>query len=150
MKIFELVKQFTSEMAHYVKNGMPNCTAQQYQERLEACNVCPHKKESTCGLCGCVITLKAKMATSGCPDNPSRWPVIENAETLRKEARKNAKAAIEKQYAKEKKHLEEYQRKVDAGELRPVEDVLNEKRFNRAKEKINKAIKEQSQKLKKK
>ena len=39
-----------------------------------------HKKvgthNDTCGLCGCKIALKAKWATTECPDKPARWPEI--------------------------------------------------------------------------
>jgi len=80
MNIFKLTLQFAVEAAKYIKKGQPNVTPDQYEERLKICNTCPEKKEGThndiCGICGCKIALKAKWATTKCPDKPERWPEI--------------------------------------------------------------------------
>jgi len=150
MKIFDLVKQFTSEITHYVKNGMPNVSASEYQDRLEACNTCPHKKESTCGLCGCVIALKAKMATSDCPDDPPRWPEIKENESqkeLREARQKEAEeraAKIKEVYERELKLNREILQKMGPSLKSPVE--LNAKKIQEAKDKINKSSQKQKKK----
>ena len=80
MNIFKLTLQFAREASKYIKEGRPNVSPDQYQERLEICDTCTHKKvgthNDTCGLCGCKIALKAKWATTECPDKPTRWPEI--------------------------------------------------------------------------
>ena len=80
MNIFKLSIQFAKELGEYIKKGAPNVTLDQYEERLKICNTCPKKEEGThfnkCGLCGCNIELKAKWATSECPDKPSKWPKL--------------------------------------------------------------------------
>ena len=80
MNIFKLTVKFVAEAANYIKQGRPNVTPDQYEERLNICDKCPHKQEgshnATCGLCGCKIELKAKWATTTCPDKPARWPEI--------------------------------------------------------------------------
>ena len=48
--------------------------------RIAMCVMCEHFQPATsttmptCGLCGCVVKLKARLATEDCPDNPPRWP----------------------------------------------------------------------------
>lgn len=48
------------------------------KERFERCKECPHKKDYTCGLCKCVLTLngiepfgKPYSPKNSCPDG--RW-----------------------------------------------------------------------------
>ena len=80
MNIFKLTLQFATEAAKYIKKGQPNVTADQYEQRLRICDECPNKKigthNDTCGLCGCKIAVKAKWATTECPDKPPRWPEV--------------------------------------------------------------------------
>ena len=140
MKIFDLVKQFTSEMAHYVKNGMPNVSAEEYQKRLEVCNACPHKKENTCG---CVIALKAKMATTTCPDDPPRWPEIsEDQKELRKKRLEEYAQQVIAAHEKDQKIVEELGTKL------PPAEIMNQNKFQKAKDKINKYTSSQKQKKK--
>ena len=60
--MFQMLRNFSKEVVNYIKEGAPNVTAEDYADRLDACNKCPHlKKESMrCGLCGCMLQLKAK------------------------------------------------------------------------------------------
>ena len=80
MNVFKLSLQFAKEISEYIKKGAPNVTLDQYEERIKICSKCPHKKEgthfSTCGVCGCNLEIKAKWATSTCPDKPKRWPEL--------------------------------------------------------------------------
>ena len=71
----EMAKTFSKELTTYIANGAPNVTKEDYEERLNACKVCPHlmEQKKRCGLCGCLIEHKAKWKTTKCPDNPPRW-----------------------------------------------------------------------------
>tara|TARA_R110002051_G_C8403931_1_gene448997 strand:- start:131 stop:457 length:327 start_codon:yes stop_codon:yes gene_type:complete len=73
--LVQMLKTFTLEVTNYVVNGAPNVTPEDYAERLDACITCEHvqKKHMRCGLCGCMLQMKARMKTATCPDKPSRW-----------------------------------------------------------------------------
>ena len=73
--IFQMAKNFSADLAKYIKEGAPNVSNKDYVERLEACNACPHliKKSMRCGLCGCLLEHKAKWKTTTCPHKPSKW-----------------------------------------------------------------------------
>jgi uncharacterized paraquat-inducible protein A len=73
--IFQMLKTFTKDTAKFVKEGAPVVSTGDYAERLDACVSCEHvqKKHMRCGLCGCMLQLKARMKTAECPDKPSRW-----------------------------------------------------------------------------
>ena len=47
--------------------------AQVMQARLEACRMCPHLDQGTCGRCGCYVELRAALKQGRCPDVPGRW-----------------------------------------------------------------------------
>tara|TARA_R110000737_G_scaffold105398_1_gene138476 strand:+ start:553 stop:942 length:390 start_codon:yes stop_codon:yes gene_type:complete len=71
----QMAKTFSKELSAHIKAGQPALKQGEYEERLEACNACPHLKKSSmrCGKCGCFLEHKAKWRTSDCPDTPSRW-----------------------------------------------------------------------------
>ena len=109
--IFSMAKNFAGELAEYIKNGAPNVSNKQYQERLEACSTCPHLIEESmrCGLCGCMLEHKAKWKTTTCPDKPSRWKAIflsEKEIELKEEyERKKEEERIKKEAEKGKRTL---------------------------------------------
>lgn len=77
--IYKMVKGFAREAYEFAKQGAPSVTLEQYKQRLEACQACPHLKKDIerCGLCGCLVEHKAKWATAKCPDkNVTRWEPI--------------------------------------------------------------------------
>jgi hypothetical protein len=48
------------------------------EKRLEICNTCEHLRPhkilpTTCGLCGCVLSIKTLFKSQKCPDKPSKW-----------------------------------------------------------------------------
>lgn len=51
-----------------------------WKARLVVCVKCEHFQpatsttQPTCGLCGCIVKLKAWLATEQCPATPPRWP----------------------------------------------------------------------------
>lgn len=70
--ILELVKNFGKEIAKFTKAGAPIVTKEEYKDRLQTCAGCEHlKNERRCGLCGCVVAMKAQMKTAECPEN--KW-----------------------------------------------------------------------------
>jgi hypothetical protein len=46
------------------------------EARRAICAACPQLKRSHCGLCGCSITHKTRLASQRCPDNPPRWIAV--------------------------------------------------------------------------
>tara|TARA_R110002012_G_scaffold261340_1_gene443215 strand:+ start:12205 stop:12747 length:543 start_codon:yes stop_codon:yes gene_type:complete len=69
---------FAKATKEYVSSGMHDVSKEMYAKRLTICKRCPifNAKTSTCTKCGCFMTVKAKWATSTCPDTPSRWPEV--------------------------------------------------------------------------
>jgi len=69
---------FAKATSEYVKSGMHDVSEEMYAKRLTICKRCPifNAKTGTCTNCGCFMTVKAKWATSTCPDTPSRWPEV--------------------------------------------------------------------------
>ena len=55
----------------WAKAGMPLTNQKDLQTRLGTCKTCEHFKGGLCDKCGCVIFVKARLATSQCPDN--KW-----------------------------------------------------------------------------
>jgi len=75
--MFQMLRTFSKEVVKYVASGAQNVTAEDYADRLDSCNKCPHikKERMRCGLCGCLVEHKAKWKTTVCPDKPMRWEV---------------------------------------------------------------------------
>jgi anaerobic ribonucleoside-triphosphate reductase len=74
--IFNLVQQFVKEGYKYVKEGAPNVTIAEYEDRVNICNECPFISEKfTCNKCGCNMATKARWATADCPID--KWEKIE-------------------------------------------------------------------------
>ena len=74
LKIGQLVWQFAKELTEHAQDGMKNVDPVTYKSRIELCNGCPNLTEhSTCSLCGRFMPVKAKWATSRCPDDPPKW-----------------------------------------------------------------------------
>jgi hypothetical protein len=54
-------------------NGAQNVSKEEYIGRVDVCNTCVHfiHKDYTCGVCGCLMHIKAKWKTSKCPKD--KW-----------------------------------------------------------------------------
>ena len=78
--LFQMIRGFTKDLTKYISEGAPNVSAEDYGDRLDACNSCPHllKDSMKCGICGCLIENKAKWQTTTCPDTPPRWAPQKN------------------------------------------------------------------------
>jgi hypothetical protein len=55
----------------WVRAGAPLTRIKDFQTRLDICKDCQHFDGGFCGKCGCVILLKARLATSQCPED--KW-----------------------------------------------------------------------------
>ena len=43
-----------------------------YSERLSICDKCEHRLGSFCGVCSCLIAVKARLKSKDCP--AGKWP----------------------------------------------------------------------------
>ncbi len=50
LSMFDMVKNFAKETIEYAKQGAPNVSTEDYQERLETCGGCEHLKEDQAGV----------------------------------------------------------------------------------------------------
>ena len=42
--------------------------------RINICKKCPeYKSNGTCGICGCIMSIKTKLIAAECPNKPPRW-----------------------------------------------------------------------------
>lgn len=71
----KMISNFVRDFKDYIKEGAPNVTPADYEERIIQCGTCPNLKKDSfrCNLCGCYMEHKAKWKTAVCPDNPPRW-----------------------------------------------------------------------------
>ena len=152
MRIVNLVKQFTKEIAAYAQSGFSNVSAEDYQQRLEACNSCPNLKEGgiadTCKLCGCVVKMKAKLATSTCPDDPPRWNP-QDPELIKQIEEKRQKD-FKKRQQETAKFIKESGRKNMTPKERPSYGEEINKKIQENIDKINELNRKRSEELKKK
>ena len=82
------VANFTKAMGRAAKAfavGEPVfVSTDEWKARLAVCGTCEHFQKATsttqptCGLCGCLVKLKAFLQTERCPD--SRWPIAPKTE----------------------------------------------------------------------
>tara|TARA_Y100000401_G_C8305513_1_gene216687 strand:- start:107 stop:364 length:258 start_codon:yes stop_codon:yes gene_type:complete len=65
------------ETAKHLANGAQNVTKKEYLSRMDICNSCVHfiHKDNTCGVCGCLMHIKAKWQTSQCPKD--KWDKLD-------------------------------------------------------------------------
>jgi gamma-glutamyl:cysteine ligase YbdK (ATP-grasp superfamily) len=68
-KVKSVIKETTTHLA----NGAQNVSKEEYIGRVDVCNTCVHfiHKDYTCGVCGCLMHIKAKWKTSKCPKD--KW-----------------------------------------------------------------------------
>lgn len=83
MKKEKKLPSFTEQLSNFAEfakdfiKDPSSVSKEDYRERLEECNACPHlvynkyTKQPQCSLCGCHVIFKAKKKVSTCPDN--RW-----------------------------------------------------------------------------
>lgn len=62
----------TKAVAAFVGDGFQTLSEEDYQIRLQICDVCNRRKEDYCLECGCKLSLKAKGRAFKCP--LGKWP----------------------------------------------------------------------------
>lgn len=74
---------FIKAQVNHFRNGRPQCTQEQINERLAICQQCPFFKSNRCTKCGCNCNNnpnswknKLAMADATCPLNPPKWKEI--------------------------------------------------------------------------
>jgi len=66
---------FVSHMASYVVDGLKGSTAEELEERLAICSICPSRRNDRCSVCGCPIMKKATKKAMHC--DLGKWPKLE-------------------------------------------------------------------------
>ena len=88
--VFKMMKSFGKDLSKYVLAGAPNCSTEDYKERLLTCDACPHLMRNVmrCGKCGCLVEHKAKWRTTTCPINKWKPQDTSDIKAKQEEARK--------------------------------------------------------------
>lgn len=70
--VLKMMRNFAKDLKKFAAAGAPHVTKAEYEDRVTTCTQCEHfLRNKRCGLCGCVIEVKAAWATADCPDG--RW-----------------------------------------------------------------------------
>tara|TARA_R110002012_G_C11616018_1_gene608538 strand:+ start:867 stop:1316 length:450 start_codon:yes stop_codon:yes gene_type:complete len=88
--VFKMMKSFGKDLSKYVLAGAPNCSKEDYKERLLTCDACPHLMRNVmrCGKCGCLVEHKAKWRTTTCPINKWKKQDVSDIKAKQEEAKK--------------------------------------------------------------
>lgn len=68
---FKQTKSLLSAVKDFVSDGCSLVDKTEYQRRLEICNTCPQKNNDRCGVCNCILAIKAQAKVWHCPIN--KW-----------------------------------------------------------------------------
>jgi hypothetical protein len=72
--ISEMVWDFAKAFATHAKNGFKPVSPLIFKKRMQTCLDCPDfRDDGRCGICGCVMKVKAGWKTSTCPATPPKW-----------------------------------------------------------------------------
>lgn len=74
-----MAKNLFSAAIGYVAEGGTKVSKENYEGRLAACAVCPHRNNKQCGLCGCYIEVKGQLAGQAgiCPIG--KWAEVDRS-----------------------------------------------------------------------
>jgi len=67
----EKAKGLAKDMGAWVGSGMPLLEQEAVNHRMTLCRSCEHFKDPLCSICGCLMIVKTRMATTKCPKG--RW-----------------------------------------------------------------------------
>ncbi|MFO0745522.1 MAG: DUF6171 family protein [Myxococcota bacterium] len=76
-------------LADFVADGCKTLSHEDYRARLLVCTHCDQRRDNTCNVCGCYLSLKARGRAFKCPLD--KWPRIEVPPKPSKKAKKAAK-----------------------------------------------------------
>lgn len=77
--IAQMGKNLAGEVGKFARAGFKVVSSDQYRKRLTICAGCEEfTKNQRCRVCGCYMTVKAKMATTDCPR--SKWSASSSQE----------------------------------------------------------------------
>lgn len=74
------VVDFISAVVEFVSGGSETVDVDQYRDRLLICQSCPERNGYSCGVCGCLLRVKAIGSDWDCP--LGRWPAITEVEEI--------------------------------------------------------------------
>jgi len=76
-------KDFWTAVQDHLESLPPEYRAdeEEYETRLKCCKECARLVNGFCGLCGCVVELRAAKRFMGCPDSPSKWKPMKREST---------------------------------------------------------------------
>jgi hypothetical protein len=74
-----MAKNLFGSAISYVAEGGAKVSKENYEGRLAACTVCPHRNNKQCGLCGCYIEVKGQLAGQAgiCPIG--KWAEVDRS-----------------------------------------------------------------------
>ena len=64
-------KGLAKSVGGWIGAGMPLAQAQLINNRMTLCRACEHFNGHLCAKCGCLMAVKARMATTKCPEG--KW-----------------------------------------------------------------------------
>ena len=93
--VFKMMRSFTKDLSKYVMAGAPNCSTEDYKDRLLTCDACPHllRHLMRCGKCGCLVEHKAKWRTTTCPMGKWKKQDISDIKAKQEEEKKKKEEA---------------------------------------------------------
>jgi hypothetical protein len=73
VSFLDRAKSIIKATTKHVLSGAEHVSEEEYLKRAKECDSCIHfiKKDNVCGICGCIMDVKAKWKTSECPKN--KW-----------------------------------------------------------------------------
>jgi hypothetical protein len=82
MTILDKIKSLGESASTWLLAGMPVVSREQYEDRLNLCKICNYYNiNGTCDHCGCVMKVKAWLATEPCSDPAHpKWPAIDKTD----------------------------------------------------------------------
>lgn len=66
LTLYDKAKHLIQDLTKLLSNPY-SVTSDEYKRRLSICETCPLRRENSCGLCGCNLTLKATKQVWTCP-----------------------------------------------------------------------------------
>ena len=69
----QLVVNLAKSLTKWIAGGLKVVDSREHAKRLSICEQCEFYKDFRCTLCGCIMYIKSKLATSYCPHKEKFW-----------------------------------------------------------------------------